>query len=266
LQGDQQNTTVFDLKRIIESTFLAGVDFHPVIDSTNNAALEHCRSGGFDAPLLVLAKTQTRGRGRGRNQWWSTSGALTFSLIIEPQQIGLDQHRWPQISLTTGLAVCTALESLAAASQIQLKWPNDVFLNRRKVCGVLVEVGAGEPKRLVLGIGVNVNNSFLAAPTELQSIATSLSDATGGDHDLSDVLIVILRELETQLDRLADDANELAQEWQKRCALRGSTISIATESEQITGFCEGIDEEGALTLRTAAGPARFFGGVVTRID
>ncbi|TWU08858.1 Bifunctional ligase/repressor BirA [Symmachiella macrocystis] len=256
----------FDLERIIAETFVGEVDYHETVDSTNDVALAHCRRRAVDGPLLVLAAQQTRGRGRGANSWWSVAGSLTFSLIISPTGLGVSQERWPQASLTTGLSVCLALDHVVPGIRSALKWPNDVFLNGGKVCGILVEVAEGSTQSLVLGIGINVNNSFVDAPPELTTIATSLADATGREFDRTEVLIALLKQFETQFRRLAANDPQLPADWLQRCALRGLTVTIETPTHRTTGRCAGIDPQGALVLETVEGPERFFGGVITSFE
>ncbi|MFP6669779.1 MAG: hypothetical protein VB857_00065, partial [Pirellulaceae bacterium] len=92
--------TDFDLERIIADTFVEQVQYHETIDSTSTAALESSQQVNLQTPLLVLADQQTAGRGRGSNTWWSATGSLTFSLLIDPAILGIDQREWPQASLT----------------------------------------------------------------------------------------------------------------------------------------------------------------------
>ena len=129
-----------DLNRITGSTFVKRVEFHQAIDSTNNRALQVARTAEYESPLLVLAESQTQGRGRGTNLWWAQPGALTFSLLIKTDQAQLPPDRWPQVSLTAGLAVCEAIEEFVGEPAIQLKWPNDVYVRQRKACGILIEM------------------------------------------------------------------------------------------------------------------------------
>ena len=256
----------FDFDRIVEESLVEQVRYHAAIHSTNNDALEICQDNEVRAPLLVVTSQQTAGRGRGSNHWWSAAGALTFSLVIRPADFGLTEQQWPKASLTTGLSICLALDELAPNEDVTLKWPNDVLVNRRKICGVLVEVGGARPSpALVIGIGINVNNSLKCGPEELADSATSLVDATGSYFELNDVLISVLRHLERQITRLRNDDPMLPSEWQRRCALRGRSIDVATGHRSRTGRCQGIDEDGALVLLTEAGLERFFGGVVARI-
>ena len=256
----------FDFDRIVKESLVEQVRYHEVIHSTNSDALELCQNNEVHAPLLVVTSQQTAGRGRGSNRWWSAAGALTFSLVIRPTDFGLTEQQWPKASLTTGLSICFALDELAPNEDVELKWPNDVFVNRRKICGVLIEVGGARPSpTLVIGIGINVNNSFNSAPEELAESATSLVDATGNHFELNDVLISVLRHLERQIARLSKDDPGLPSEWQRRCALQGRSIDVETGQRRKTGRCQGIDEDGALVLLTESGPERFFGGVVARI-
>ena len=263
-EDDDKNR--FDSARIVRESFVQQVRAHETIDSTNDDALEFCRNNPCPVPLLVVTSRQTAGRGRGSNQWWSTAGALTCSLVIQPADFGIAEQQWPKASLTTGLSICRALDSLASQQQVALKWPNDVWMNRRKICGILIEVGGRRPApKLVIGIGINVNNSFAGAPDDLQDIATSLVDTTGTVFELTEVLVGVLQELERQLARLRDDDQQLAAEWQARCALRGRSVELESGRQRIEGTCLGIDADGALMLQTSAGQERFFGGVITQI-
>ncbi len=255
----------FEVERIVTDTFVEQVHYYETIESTNDVALEHCRRDDLRAPLLVVASQQTSGRGRGSNQWWSAAGSLTFSLALRPADLGLTKNLWPRASLTSGFSVCLALSELLASKEVLLKWPNDVHLRRRKISGVLVEIGPHASETVVIGIGVNVNNSFHSAPKELQSIATSMVDVMGEPFDLTRVLIAVLRHLEQQFSRLATDDVELAADWQRQCALSGLTVQVDTPTQSTTGICQGIDEEGALVLLTEGGPTRLFAGVVARI-
>ena len=154
--------SAFDLQRVREETWVRQIDFHWELASTNSQALLRADQPETQTPLLVLAESQTAGRGRGAHHWWSTTGSLTFSLLT-----GLEKalaERTSLLSLTVGLAVCQAIERLAPAADVGLKWPNDVCLSGRKLAGILIELPVCEPPRVVLGVGINVNNSFRGAP------------------------------------------------------------------------------------------------------
>ena len=256
----------FELDRVVRETFVENVQYHQAIDSTNNAALKLCQQGEFRGPVLVVASRQTAGRGRGANRWWSSPGALTFSLVIQPKELGVAEELWPQASLTTGLAVCLAVDDFLLDNSLQLKWPNDVHLDGRKVCGVLVEVAPRSSETLIVGIGLNVNNSFDQAPIELQAIATSLVDVNARSENLTDVLVRLLVELEAQWIRLAAGDPSLTADWQARCALKGQQVEVMTGQQTIHGNCLGIGDDGALLIQTETDLERIFGGVVSKIS
>lgn len=191
-----------DLNRVRAETFVQHIEYHDHLTSTNDEAKARCLDVDVNPPLLVLTDRQTSGRGRGSHQWWASTGALTFSLVIDPQELGFTHDVWPRISLTIGLAICEAIDARIPQAEVGLKWPNDVFLNGRKICGVLIEVSQKPVERLIIGIGLNVNNSLRDAPDELSSIATSIVDETQQPESLTDWIIGILGQVSTQLDRL----------------------------------------------------------------
>jgi len=258
--------TSFDLERIIADTFVEQIQYHETIDSTSTAALATSGQVDLRPPLLVLAGQQTAGRGRGSNTWWSATGSLTFSLLLDPANLGIVQRDWPRVSLSTGLAICLALDELLDDQLCSLKWPNDVLLNDRKISGILVEAGAGAAGKLVIGIGINVNNSFQDAPAPLPVTATSLVDSAQQNFSLEDVLVRVLQQLARQLDRLANQDPTLAADWQQRSVLNGRTLEVTTEKHSHRGICQGIDEQGALILETTEGPLQIFAGLVREIE
>lgn len=245
-------------------TFVRLVEQHAEIGSTNSRAVE-LAGEDLPTPLLVIADKQTAGRGRGVNRWWSADGALTFSLLLDAAQCSLPPDRWPRVSLATGIAVCEAVQSLLPTGAVGLKWPNDVHLGGRKVCGILVETPP-RSGRLVLGVGLNVNNSLAAAPDEVRVRATSLSDVAGGEFDRREALALVLRRIEQNLALLAADEAALARKWQALCVLKGRAVELELGQRRVSGRCQGIDHEGALVIQSSIGPERYFAGVVAKFE
>ena len=125
---------------------------------------------------------------------------------------------------------------------------------------------AAASPRIVIGIGLNVNNSFAQAPTELRRLATSLRDATGQTYRLTDVLLDVVRHTFDQLVTLARHPDQLADQWQSRSVLTGRTITVDLGTQQRRGTCLGIDHDGALLLLQGDSTARILGGVIASID
>ncbi len=254
-----------DLERIRQRTFVRAVEYHREIESTNTRALRLAEEGSLSLPALVLADLQTAGRGRGGHGWWSAPGALTFSVILPRDALAADRC-WPQVSLTAGLAVCDALQQVRPGLEIGLKWPNDVYVRSRKICGILVELSSRAPARLVVGVGLNVNNSAAQAPPALSDSAIALIDVTGYACDLTTVLISILQQLAGQLSTLTSARATLAHRWQELCMLTGRTVQVTAGARTTTGTCRGIDESGALLVDTGWGHEPCTSGTVTVRD
>ena len=134
----------------------------------------------------------------------------------------------------------------------------------RKLAGILIERPASQPPRVVIGVGINVNNACPTAPADVAPLATSLRDDLEQDLDINDVLIQCLQQIETRLPSLHESHHELSDQWQAYHILQGRPVQLVDGSRQLTGICRGIDHDGALLLQTDDGPRRCQGGVVTR--
>lgn len=271
MDSDDEEFRSAELQPLQEHAWLSSVEYHREISSTSDRALAWAGDAGSDAlltPRLVLAGQQTAGRGRGKNAWWSREGALTFSLVLERTQLGLASEQLPQLSLATALGVCDALVEIFPAGKFQLKWPNDVYLNDRKLAGMLLEAPPARRDRVVVGIGVNVNNSLAAAPEEIRDVATSLVDAAQGEQRLVDVLLAILSALQVRYASLADRTLDLPRAWRERCWLQGEMVEVILGREHITGLCHGLDNDGALLVQRPGESAaqRLLSGTVRRCE
>jgi BirA family biotin operon repressor/biotin-[acetyl-CoA-carboxylase] ligase len=254
--------TPFDLRRIRAETFLRGIEAHRELPSTNDRALQLAAQGDIAPPWLVLATRQTSGRGRGTNRWWAAEGSLTFSLIVDVPGETPAEGLMSLVSPVSALAVCRALEQLHPDLELRLKWPNDVYARGKKVCGILLESPSRPAGRMVVGIGVNVNNSFTQAPPQLQETATAICDLTGRRLDLTEVLVRILQQMQAVLDQLAARRLPLRELWTPRCMLKQRRVRVVSGRECVEGICQGLDDDGALLVATDAGPRRCLSGTV----
>ena len=256
-----------DVNRVRSETKFDQVEWLDEVDSTNTFALQRAGDSRTPTPFLIGASRQHSGRGRGANRWWGADGALMFSVGVEMPALGLVAEEWPRFSLITGLAIAEALSSLHPAGRVGVKWPNDVWLNGRKVCGILIEQVDRVPQRLIVGIGVNVNNSFADAPDEQRHIATSMKDAAGGvDFSRTDVLIAFLNHWDALIKQLAEGDLNLVDRWSHACVLSGRPIIVTSGERELTGICAGIDDDGCLLLRTEWTLERCYAGTVRLLD
>lgn len=259
--------TECDLESLQAETFVRTVRHTPESISTNTDALDWSRAlGRRDLPALIVADRQTGGRGRGSNRWWSAEGALTFSLLIEPLEHGVPMPRWPALSLTVGAAIAEALAGLAPGADVRLKWPNDVYVSGRKVSGVLIEAPPDAGQRLVIGVGINVNNPLEQAPPEVRGRAVSLCEVLGRSQPMLPVLQAVLQQLELDLAALATEHPALLSRWRRLCLLTGRSVVITDSGRTTAGTCLGLDDDGALRVQTGRSIERLFSGVVTEFE
>lgn len=254
---------MFDLGQITRETNVRFVEYHETLDSTNKLAAELLSDLLPLSPALVLTSCQTAGRGRGANSWWATPGALTFSLVLAADELSLSAERLPFVSLAAGLGVRNAVAALVPGKAVSVKWPNDVLINGQKVSGILTQQNSVQSKAgLIIGIGVNVNNSLHAAPDAVQQKATSIFDLTGTHHDLTDILVSILTQLADAFARLRADDNAIVAELNAHSILNGRDVTVQTGDVAINGICDRVDDDGCLLVRVAHKLQRLNAGTV----
>ena len=217
-----------------------------VTDSTNERAKVLADAGALHG-TLVTADEQEAGRGRQGRVWTASPGsAVLMSVILRD----LDE-RHALLPLAAAVAACEACEAAAPGAAPRVKWPNDVWIDRRKLAGILIE---GRPQEgwAVLGIGLNVTTDSF--PPELADIATSLRLA---GHETTSA--AVLADLVAALNRWIDAQPEAVLEaWRSRDALAGERVRW-TEGE---GIADGIDDSGALLVQTDNGPVTLDAGEV----
>lgn len=234
------------------------------LPSTNLEAARRAIEGAAEG-LCVVASEQTAGRGRLQRQWLSPKGAgLYFSAVLRPR---INQSSWPLITLAAALAVHDALFE-AYSLRTDIKWPNDILSNNRKLCGILAEtVDTTVGRALVLGIGINLTSS--AFPPELRESATSVQLETGKVPDLEEVLQNLMVALERRYKVLqsADGGEETIRDWSKRSTYAiGKQIRVANGQEVLEGTTRGLESDGALRVETEGGEIRIVrAGDVTEL-
>jgi BirA family biotin operon repressor/biotin-[acetyl-CoA-carboxylase] ligase len=229
------------------------------VDSTQ-AVLARLAVEGASEGTVVVARHQTAGRGRRGRHWWDAPGeSLLLSLLLKPPILNV---RAPQLSLVAGVAVADALDAACDAAA-RIRWPNDVLVGGKKVCGVLPEAVSQADGRigyLLLGIGINVGQREF--PPELRGAATSLLLSTGVAHDQSRLLAAMLEALDRRYDEwLRDGFAGLRDEWRRRASTLGERVRISDGRE---GVAVDVDDTGALLVDTGRGvPTRVVSGIAS---
>lgn len=232
-----------------------------VVEATPSTNADLARLAAEDAPggLVLVTDDQTAGRGRFDRSWVTPPGtAVALSALVYPTA---PLARWGWLSLLVGVAVVDGLRRATPLEPL-LKWPNDVLLGERKVCGILSESVVSDLGRAaVLGLGINISQDAdqLPVPT-----ATSLRQE-GADAAASDVVIAVLHALEHWYGRW-DAGESLRDAYRARCATIGQAVAVHIgESEPVTGRAVDVDDDGRLVVETPAGRRAFSAGDVVHL-
>ncbi len=233
------------------------------IGSTNNAAMQAAAEGAPEGSVF-LAEEQTAGRGRGAHTWQSArSAGIYCSVILRP---ALPPSDVLVLALASGLAVGAAIRHIDGRVDADLKWPNDVLIGGKKVCGILAEMNAEATRvrYLVVGIGINVNQSSF--PKALEGEATSLKIVTGSQWSRVELAAVLLKSLDREYRQLVEGP-EARESILRRFAaqsswVRGRQVRIEENASKLEGTTEGLDQRGFLQLRTAQGLHTVLSGTV----
>jgi BirA family transcriptional regulator, biotin operon repressor / biotin---[acetyl-CoA-carboxylase] ligase len=246
------------LRKTLSNIPLGGLRFFKQTSSTNDIALAWAAANAPDL-AMVYAEEQTAGRGRASNRWLTPPGAaLAFSLILRPL-FGREQTS-AHFSALGALAVCEALSGLGLDPEI--KWPNDVLLNRRKICGVLAESVwmGGQVDCIVLGVGMNIKPEAVPPPEQLNFPATCLeTELPPPEHKIDDqeraaLLQQILQAALYWRSLVATDI--FLHAWEDRLAFSGELVEIRVEGHAArTGRVDGLDPDGSLRLLSPQGKA-----------
>ncbi len=222
------------------------------LQSTNEFAYKLAHNGEQEG-TLIIAEEQLKGRGRLKRKWYSIFGkGLWFSVILRPPAAASKPGIFPFLA---GVSVAQAVENLYGITP-QFKWPNDLFLNQKKFCGILseVEFQNNHVSFIVLGMGINVNHSLDDFTPDIRGIATSLLIHSLHKTNRITLLVEILRLLEQHyLFALEYGFDLIIDNWKKRCPRIGQKIEIILDNNYYSGIFEDLDQDGGLLLRQKNG-------------
>ena len=239
--------------------FGAHMELHERLDSTNNRAKALAATGAPHGYLLI-AESQSGGRGRfGRPFFSPEHSGVYISYVLRPE---LPAERAVMITSLAAVAVARAIEALADVD-VKIKWVNDLYINGRKVCGILCEASmdfeSGQLEYAVLGIGVNV--AAMTFPDELREIATSVENECGQPVSRSRLIAEISNQLETLYGEL--ETGTFMAESRARSNVIGRDVLVQRGDERFEARALDIDDEGRLVIQTDAGIARVGSGEIS---
>lgn len=240
------NIEIFDIK--LNTEFIGrNFVYAEELNSTNSFLLDK-NSNYNQNGTVVLAEKQTAGRGRMERVWYSQRDQnLTFSILLKgnkkySQKINI-------INLAASLAIAISIENLYQL-KTELKWPNDVLINRKKVSGILIESTSSGNKidRIVIGIGINVNQTVFQGKFNIEptSIRNEINDVVDRERFLAEVL----NNFEMLMEKAIESSDFILNEWRERCKMIGERISVSDGEKIKSGIFVDIDESGFLLLKS----------------
>jgi len=233
---------------------------------STNSEVARLAAAGAGEGVLVTAGSQSQGRGRMARAWHSPPGVnLYFSLLLRP---ALEPGRAVSLPLVAGLAVAEAVSGLAPELETRIKWPNDILIGGKKVCGVLCEMQAESDRviSIIPGVGLNINMTGQDFPQELRGAATSLRIAAGRVFSRAATLAAIINRFEPLYDLWrAEGLKPLLPRIARLDLLCGREVRMARGGEELRGVARGIQEDGAMRLETDQGIVPVYSGEVRMV-
>jgi BirA family biotin operon repressor/biotin-[acetyl-CoA-carboxylase] ligase len=244
-----------DWNQEILEKILAGKNFGQKVyyysetGSTNDVAFSLGLDGASEG-TVVIADSQNKGKGRMQRVWHSPPGANIYTSVILRPKIQLSKAS--QIPIMAGVAVADTLNKYCP-DKVCLKWPNDVLIDGKKVCGILAQIKMSENAIdfIVLGIGINVNLNYEQFPQDIKDIATSLSIETGRNISRQELIISLYENMTKCYKQLVQKGfHPIKERWLSLTPMTGQMIQVMFKSEKTEGKAAGIDDDGSLILLT----------------
>ncbi|MBM7633502.1 biotin--[acetyl-CoA-carboxylase] ligase [Geomicrobium sediminis] len=238
---------------LTSKAFGQSVHYEKVVDSTQRIIKDLHRNKAAHGTIAVCEQ-QTNGRGRLNRPWQTEMGQnIMFSTLVKPD---ISLQLAPQMTLVASIAVAKTVEAVTG-EQVSIKWPNDIYLNGKKIAGILTEVQAEANcvEMMVIGIGMNVNESKQSIEeNDLSEKATSLSIETNRTYNRRDVLQQLLITFENEYERwLSVGFASMKTEWEERAHLYQKRVTVKNVNREQVGTMVGITDEGVLKLQDENG-------------
>jgi BirA family biotin operon repressor/biotin-[acetyl-CoA-carboxylase] ligase len=256
LEGGPERMVDIDIEvglgtRVIGKSIVSFESVNSTIDAASSLAQEGAREGA-----VVVAESQGGGRGRLGRKWSSPGGVgIWTSIVLRP---AIPPRDAPKLTLLVAVAVATVLREQYALDA-QIKWPNDVVIGGRKICGALTELVAEQDavRYVITSFGLNVNQTRSKFPADVRDIATSMRIETGRKQDRPEVFRRALRELDRQYADFKDrGGGDLLSRWRELSCTLGRRVKAQLRDERLEGVAVDLDDDGSLILDVGGGVMR----------
>ena len=229
---------------------------YKVVSSTNNVAKKLAEENASEG-TVVVAEEQTSGRGRLDRKWFSPKGGLWFSIILKPEVKTFDASK---IVFAVSLAVANTLRKNFNL-KAEVKWPNDVLVNGKKICGILTESVTSDKslKYVVVGVGLNSNISVKEIPRNLRESTTTLKEELEREVDLESLLCSLLFQIEQEYTTFLNKGfADILKRWKCIASFLGKRVEVVEAGKKYDGVAQDVDEEGLLVVRLTEGTVKKF--------
>lgn len=242
------------IESIEQFDFFRDIQWLDKVDSTNRHLDRQVKAGQIQLPSIAIADEQTAGAGRGGNRWFSPQGCLMFSVAAHHTSLhpAGDLGSLAMLPLQVGLAVAQAIAPLVR-SKPKVKWPNDVYVEDRKVCGILIESSTIEAcGYAIIGIGINCRVDLDQAPLDVRQSAVSLHEVLAGqsleESSCESVLVAFLQSWLKLMELCQQQPDWIERNWAQWDWLADRQVHVQQSSKTLLGRADGIDSDGALRL------------------
>lgn len=231
----------------LDTTFIGqNIVYHHTLPSTMDEARREAQRGAAGG-TVIIAGEQTKGRGRLQREWLSPADNIALSIVLYP-----DTKALPYLIMISSLAAVRGIEDVTEI-KTQIKWPNDILIGGKKVCGIIIE---NEIKRnkvafSIIGIGINITLRRENFP-EIAATAISLDDEVDREVSMADIIRGLLAEFE-RLYLALPDGKPIYEAWRDRLVTLGRKVTVSSGGDSFKGIAESVDENGALLVRRSDG-------------
>lgn len=227
------------------------VHYFNKVDSTNNVAKKMAEEGASEG-TLIIAESQSQGRGRRGKKWISPEGGVWMTIILRPE---IHPSRAPQLTLVTGVAVAETLKK-ECSLDVGIKWPNDILIGEKKVCGILTEASShgNTMDYIVVGIGIDLNVDMDLFPPDLREGATSLKAELEKEIQSAELVQKFLVNFENIYNDFKDGKfPEILKKWRRFSTTIGTHVEVRKRGQTVKGEAVGINKDGVLILELEDG-------------
>ncbi|MBR4446998.1 biotin--[acetyl-CoA-carboxylase] ligase [Methanobrevibacter sp.] len=252
-QGETEYIKASEISKDLETTYIGkNLYVYNEVSSTNTVA-KFLAMNNVENGSVVISEKQTDAKGRSGKAWASPLGGIWLSIILHPH---VDYSKLPLITLATGVAVAKALERIGVENA-EIKWPNDIMINDKKVCGILTEAVTqfNTIENIIIGVGIDVNIDINEFPEELQDGATTIANELGTKENENNLIRIFLEEFEN-IGKvfLEEGIEDILKEWRKRSYTIGKIVEVrAPFNKYYDAYVVGIGKEGALIVEKIDG-------------